>query len=232
MNNQTASKRIAKRISKVTVKRMVDTDPDTSYLGEYSNDAETEYAIDRKHSQDCQNLEENHRQAVDQLERVIAYLETVRQAGEPPENVYWSAADESQDVLIELQDELQECDCNGGDMERNKYRYFNGNVENYTGNTPEDIRKYVRQDYERMERLNRGDWCYIGIRAEAKIMIDNVCQKITSGGLWGVESDSSREYFAEIEAEELYELRKQLTAVGFSKRAIATACKNIERMDD
>jgi len=232
MNNQTASKRIAKRISKVTVKRMVDTDPDTSYLGEYSNDAETEYAIDRKHSQDCQNLEENHRQAVDQLERVIAYLETVRQAGEPPENVYWSAADESQDVLIELQDELQECDCNGGDMERNKYRYFNGNVENYTGNTPEDIRKYVRQDYERMERLNRGDWCYIGIRAEAKIMIDNVCQKITSGGLWGVESDSSREYFAEIEAEELYELRKQLTAAGFSKRAIATACKNIERMDD
>jgi predicted transcriptional regulator len=117
-------------------------------------------------------------------------------------------------------------------MERNEYRYFNGNVENYTGNTPEDIRKYVRQDYERMERLNRGDWCYIGIRAEAKIMIDNVCQKITSGGLWGVESDSSREYFAEIEAEELYELRKQLTAVGFSKRAIATACKNIERMDD
>jgi len=232
MNNQTASKRIAKRISKVTVKRMVDTDPDTSYLGEYSNDAETEYAIDRKHSQDCQNLEENHRQAVDQLERVIAYLETVRQAGEPPENVYWSAADESQDVLIELQDELQECDCNGGDMERNEYRYFNGNVENYKGETPEKIREYVRQDYERNERLNRGDWCYIGIRVEAEIIIDNVCQKISSGDLWGIESDSSREYFAEIEAEELYELRKQLTAVGFSKRAIATACKNIERMDD
>jgi hypothetical protein len=94
-------------------------------------------------------LEENHRQAVDQLERVIAYLETVRQAGEPPENVYWSAADESQDVLIELQDELQECDCNGGDMERNEYRYFNGNVENYKGETPEKIREYVRQDYER-----------------------------------------------------------------------------------
>jgi len=31
---------------------------------------------------------------------------------------------------------------------------------------------------------------------------------------------------------ELYELRKQLTAVGFSKRAIATACKNIERMEN
>jgi len=232
MNNQTASKRITKRISKVTVKRMVDTDPDTSYLGEYSNDAETEYAIDRKHSQDCQNLEENHRQAVDQLERVIAYLETVRQAGEPPENVYWSAADESQDVLIELQDELQECDCNGGDMERNEYRYFNGNVENYKGETPEKIREYVRQDYERNERLNRGDWCYIGMRVEAEIVIDNVCQEITSGGLWGIESDSGKDYLAEIESDELYELRKQLTAVDFSKRAIATACKNIERIDD
>ena len=232
MNNQTASKRITKRISKVTIKRMVDTDPDTSYLGEYSNNAETDYAIDRKHAADCHSLEANHGQAVDQLERVLAYLETVRQLGEPPENIFWSAADESQDVLIGLQDELQECDCNGGDMERNEYRYFNGNVENYKGESPENIRKYIRQDYERSERLHRGDWCYIGMRVEAEIVIDNVCQEITSGGLWGIESDSGKDYLAEIESDELYELRKQLTAVDFSKRAIATACKNIERIDD
>jgi len=57
-------------------------------------------------------------------------------------------------------------------------------------------------------------------------------QEITSGGLWGIESDFDRAYLSEIEADELYELRKQLTAVDFSKRAIATACKNIERIDD
>jgi hypothetical protein len=117
-------------------------------------------------------------------------------------------------------------------MERNEYRYFNGNVENYKGETPEKIREYVRQDYERSERLHRGDWCYIGMRVEAEIVIDNVCQEITSGGLWGIESDSGKDYLAEIESDELYELRKQLTAVDFSKRAIATACKNIERIDD
>jgi len=37
-----------KRIHKVTIKRMSDTDPDTSYLGEYSDRAKTDYAIDRR----------------------------------------------------------------------------------------------------------------------------------------------------------------------------------------
>jgi hypothetical protein len=42
-----------KRISQVTIKRMSDADPDTSYLGEYSDRAKTDYAIDRRHSIDC-----------------------------------------------------------------------------------------------------------------------------------------------------------------------------------
>jgi hypothetical protein len=221
----------SKRIAQITIKRMMDSDPDTSYLGEYSDRAKTDYAIDRKHSTDCQSLELNHEQAVNQLERVIAYLETVRQLGQPPENIYWAAADEAQDVLVGLQDELQECDCSGGDMERGEYRYFNGNVENYKGESPEQIREYVLRDYERMERLHRGDWCYIGIRAEAEVLIPSnghsIVQEITSGGLWGVESDSDASYFKEIEDEELSELRKQLYALGFSKRAIATAVKNV-----
>jgi len=226
MNNQTASKRITKRISTITIKRTVDTDPDTSYLGEYSNDAETDYAIDRKHAADCHSLEANHGQAVDQLERVISYLQK-----EDSENgADFTYNDDAIDILIEAQDGLQECDCSGGDMERNEYRYFNGNVENYKGETPDTIREYILRDYERMERLHRGDWCYIGIRAEAEVSLTgDVMQEVSSGGLWGIESDSSKEYFAEIEADELFELRKQLYAVGFSKRAIATACKNINR---
>jgi hypothetical protein len=247
-----------KRISKITIKRMTDTDPDTSYLGEYSDRAKSEYAIDRKHAEDCQSLEANHRASVDLLERVIAHLENVKtgepmskgEYGVPTTTVLWEGCNDAQDLLIGAQDELQECDCGErGDMERNEYRYFNGNVENYKGETPEDIRKYVRQDYERMERLQHGDWCYIGIRAEATITLNATWensvvskaswhkpiapeQTITSGGLWGVESDSGKDYLAEIESDELADLRKQLTAVGFSKRAIALACKNIERMDD
>ena len=43
----------SKRILSVTVKRMFDESPDTSFLGEYSNSPKTEYAIDRAHSEDC-----------------------------------------------------------------------------------------------------------------------------------------------------------------------------------
>jgi len=238
---------MTKRISKITIKRMTDTDPDTSYLGEYSDRAKSEYAIDRKHSAECLSQETNHREPVDQLERIISYLQAEQHV--TGESSTWQSLEDAQTILIDTQDELQECDCNGGDMERNEYRYFNGNVENYKGEPPEDIRKYVRQDYERMERLQHGDWCYIGIRAEATITLNATWensvvskaswhkpiapeQTITSGGLWGVESDSGKDYLAEIESDELADLRKQLTAVGFSKRAIALACKNIERMDD
>jgi hypothetical protein len=36
-----------KRIHKVTIKRTVDDSPDTSWLGEYSNDSASDYSIDR-----------------------------------------------------------------------------------------------------------------------------------------------------------------------------------------
>lgn len=82
-----------------------------------------------------------------------------------------------------------------------------------------------------MESLHRGDWCYIGITAQAEVVVEGVCQTIHSGGLWGTESDSDKAYLAEIETEQLGELRTQLHALGFSKRAIATACHNVERQD-
>ncbi len=122
-------------------------------------------------------------------------------------------------------------------MQRNEYRYFNGPVENYKGESPEDIRKYVRQDYERMESLNAGNWYYIGMSAEAQVLLTNagspeftgIGQKITSGGLWGIESDSEKSYLESVEKEELSDLRAQLKALGFSSRAISTAFKTVER---
>ena len=110
------------------------------------------------------------------------------------------------------------------------------------GNTAEDVRKYTRQDYERMERLNRGDWCYIGISAEAEIGIPQgkphpvtgqsyLTQRLHSGGLWGIESDSDEKYIADEEKNQLAELKDVLLGFGFSRRAIASAFKNVERKD-
>jgi hypothetical protein len=53
-------------------------------------------------------------------------------------------------------------------------------------------------------------------------------QRITSGGLWGIESDSDAAYLKEIEQEQLSELRDQLHAIGFSTRSISAAFRDIQ----
>lgn len=218
---------------------MIDTDADTSYLGEYSNRPESKYSIDRAHSADCQSLELNHGQAVEQLERIISHLSDWRtQAGSDSENTEWESLDESLDVLAGLQSDLQECDCSGHVSSR-EYRYFNPNHENYQGLSDAEIHQYCRQDYERMESLNAGNWSYVGVRAEAKITIPSdkiqhtsVIQRISSGGIFGIESDSETSYFSEVSSDELSELKTLLTELGFSKRAIASAFKNVRECDE
>jgi hypothetical protein len=98
----------------------------------------------------------------------------------------------------------------------------------------EAMRKNAEQDYARMESGARGEYCFIGIRAEAELNIPGghlafIAQEISSRGLWGVESDSDESYLREVEAEELAELRGQLHELGFSQRAISAAFKNVER---
>ena len=58
-------------------------------------------------------------------------------------------------------------------------------------------------------------------------MTGGVIQKLSSGGIWGIESDSDHGY---VEQDELSELGKQLLAIGFSHRAISIALKNVERI--
>jgi hypothetical protein len=92
-----------------------------------------------------------------------------------------------------------------------------------------------------MESLNRGSWCFIGIRAEAEIGIPQgshpktgqsyLCQELTSGGLWGIESDSDHAHIEEEEKGQLSELREVLAGFGFSSRAISVAFRNVERKE-
>jgi hypothetical protein len=91
------------------------------------------------------------------------------------------------------------------------------------GNCDTLARQYNQQDYQRMERLNRGDWCYMGIEAVAEIHVPSgigysQIQHIESGGLWGIESDAGNDYIKEIEAEEIADLKRQLQAFGISIR--------------
>jgi hypothetical protein len=154
------------------------------------------------------------------------------------------ALEDAYNEVGEFLDAVSECDCGqSGHWDPREYQYFNPSF-NYVDknghalpeNTPEEVCKYVRQDYERMESLNRGDWYFLGISAEAKISVPSgyqtgTLQTITSGGLWGIESDSEDSYLESIEQEELSELRSQLKALGFSSRAISVAFKNTVRKD-
>ena len=249
----------SKRILSVTIKRMVDDSPDTSWLGEYSNQDKSEFSIDRAHAEDCATVQPINESAQQTLRNARAHivdlqrLETDTQDNPSDE---WENLEEAYNLLDELADGEPECDCGGhGDMERNQYRYFNpGSVESFKADAtwiPADVqdketywreamRNNARQDYERMESLNRGNWCFIGIRADATIAVREsinssvdfqTAQTITSGGLYGIESDSDAPYLASVEADELSDLKTQLLALGFSKRAIAAAFKTVERKE-
>jgi hypothetical protein len=240
------------KILSVTVKRVLDNDPDTSWLGEYSNRPTSEYSIDRAHAEDCASVSlaakqtsetlEHAQQTVGEMYNAVLAQYNGTLANEKLDQER-EALDEAYDLLGSLADEVVECDCNErGNMERGQYRYFNPSF-NYVdkngkptdGLTPEEVRKYTRQDYERLERLNSGDWCFIGIAAEAQIGIPQngsyLCQTLHSGGLYGIESDSERSHIESEEKNQLADLRDVLKSFGFSSRAISQAFKSIERKE-
>lgn len=90
------------------------------------------------------------------------------------------------------------------------------------GITPEENAKYMQQDSERLERYNAGYWCMYGIRAECEYYLPNddgssaIVQTLTSGGLWGIESDSEKSYFEEIGRDELAQLKKHCDQLGIA----------------
>lgn len=93
---------------------------------------------------------------------------------------------------------------------------------------------YLEQEgfEDRLAEFRNDEFAFIGIMAEAELRIPQgsepypaIIQTITSGGLWGIESDSDKAYLAGIEQEQLAELRDQLKALGFSARAISVAFK-------
>lgn len=112
-------------------------------------------------------------------------------------------------------------------MERK--RILNVTIRELPDETPDT--SYLDQDEfeDRKAEYENGDFGFIGIRAEAEVQLEanGAIQTLTSGGLWGIESDSGREYLNEVAQEELADLKSTLRAAGFSRRAIATACKGV-----
>lgn len=217
---------------------------------EYSNHATSEFSINRAHSEDCASVKKETREAKDKLERIAEHIGDLfnenlgkfnGMLGDSPAHRESEVLDEAFELVRGLADEITDCDCGGHNVSSCEYRYFNPSFNYVTkddtpadGLTPEDVRKYVQQDYERMESLNDQSWCYLGIFAEAEVLTNagsmSTVQRITSGGLWGVESDSDRAYLESVAQEELSGLKSELSAIGFSSRAISKAFQSIEKV--
>jgi hypothetical protein len=102
--------------------------------------------------------------------------------------------------------------------------YFNAeNVENM---------KQARQNYKRICKYCSDEIMDYGVIAEAEILTQPAganywkIDKITSGGLWGMPSDSGDEYFKEEANNQLAELQETLKEFGFSDKEINGAAQN------
>ena len=75
--------------------------------------------------------------------------------------------------------------------------------------------KYFAENQQRLKAYGE-EWFMVGIIASADILIPTkqggfLRQKLKSGGLWGIESDSDREYFQEVAKEEMADLKDVLS---------------------
>lgn len=247
------------RILRVQVLHKIDEmREDTSHLGEYSDRKTSIFSIDRAHSLGCAiNTGKAPNMAAhtlyecgccdnlhpwdftgdcrDDTNRYAGYDDYAERNSISEDKVTVMSADERAAA-----DLGEFCNCGDERKPRHELRYFNPSF-NYVNskdeliddNTAKEVRKYVLQDYERMERLNAGDWYYIGVIAQAHVATPDTFgyteQVIRSGGIWGIESDSDRSYLQAEEEEQLSELRGILKDFGFSTRQISAAFKNVER---
>jgi hypothetical protein len=212
------------KIISIVIEHAIDDSPDTSFLGEYTSKRD-EWNINRRTGTFV------HVEMV--RDRIIEALqERIDLIPDKDTDIVMQA------YLMRMEKRLEKIEgivLHQEYIASREYPYFAPYACGEKPGSPE-YKKYAMQAFERMERLSRGSWCFIGIIAKAQIGIPDgqgnyTLQTIVSGGLWGIESDSGKDFIEETEKEELSDLSENLTSLGFGKRAIAYAMKNVERKE-
>lgn len=91
-----------------------------------------------------------------------------------------------------------------------------------------ETKKDALSIYERMMDYEKGNWYMLSISATAHIQTSQdgktwKLDKITSGGLYGIESDADESDKKEIASDQLQELKTTLQEFGFTKEEIDAA---------
>ena len=98
---------------------------------------------------------------------------------------------------------------------RGTYAYFNAdNVENMM---------QARQNYRHMLEYENSQIWDICIKASAEIVTNGLCNIISSGGLYGINHDSDKDYIKIVQEEQLEELKScliSLNCVGFENTVV------------
>jgi len=97
--------------------------------------------------------------------------------------------------------------------------------------------RYGMKDFERIQQLEREYFSFIGIRAEAVVQYPIAgnpgsfrLETLTSGGLWGIESDSG-DYLKEVAKEQLEDLKQHLEQFGVDTSDFDEKAENAETVN-
>ena len=95
---------------------------------------------------------------------------------------------------------------------------------------PDPDTSFMDQDEfdERRAEYERGNFQFVGVRVEAEVLIEGTVQTLVSPGLWGIESDSDKQYFVDVANEEYEELRKVLKTVGVSTSQLPAKIEQVK----
>lgn len=199
------------KIDSIKVKAIYDENPDTSWIGEYTNEAHDwnichhcgEYVRNATIYNDiCNMLDQDIIELIsNELSNhdIMADKNRYRRI----EKIHYAM----ETALKKFTNNLHNCPESS-----REYNYFKPYARGEDPGTKE-YQEYGKQDFKRYEALNRGEYNFIGIQAEAVVSYENSngyrLETLTSGGLWGIESDAT-DYHKEIVQEELDSLKKHL----------------------
>lgn len=92
----------------------------------------------------------------------------------------------------------------------------------WTEDTDADTSYLEQDDFEaRLSEYRTGAFHFLGCQARAQVTVNGVSQRVYSGGVWGIESDSDTAYLNDIQAEQVAELVEILREFGISEEDIA-----------
>lgn len=118
-------------------------------------------------------------------------------------------------------------------LDAREYRFFKPEAGGEKPGT-EDFRKYGLQDWERAEALERCEWCYLRVWAEARVVARfeggncGTMQRIRSSGTGGIPSDDD---YADVVDDELGSLKAELLAFGMEENEIDAAIAAMKKKE-